>query len=67
LFEALDSMRGEARHTIFADTVNPEAALFGFHFDLKVPEPLFVFAELFGADRSPTLSRDHSSAAKFSG
>jgi hypothetical protein len=48
LLEALDSIRGEGRHTIFADTVNPEAAVFGFHIDLKVPEPFFVLAELFG-------------------
>jgi hypothetical protein len=48
LLEALDSIRGEGRHTIFADTVNPEAAVFGFHIDLKVPEPFFGLAELFG-------------------
>jgi hypothetical protein len=28
--------------------VNPEGAVFGFHIDVELPEPLFVFAELFG-------------------
>jgi hypothetical protein len=48
LLEALDPVRGEGRHAIFTDAVNPEGTVFGFHIDLKVPEPLFVLAELFG-------------------
>ena len=46
--EALDAEGGEARDAFLADTMNPEAAIFGIHVDLKVPQPLLILAKLFG-------------------
>ena len=46
--EVLDSEVGERHDAVFADAVDPDHAVFGFHFVGDVEEPVLVFAEILG-------------------
>ena len=48
LLESLDSVGREGGHAVLTDAVDPQAAVFGFHVYLEVPQPFFILAELFG-------------------
>ena len=48
LLEALDAVSGEGRHSILTYAADPQAAVFGIHVDLEIPQPFLVLAKLFG-------------------
>jgi len=54
--EALNAEGGESGHAFLTDAIDPQAAFFGVHVDLKVPQPLLVLAELFG----DVFEREHA-------
>jgi hypothetical protein len=53
LAQIIDAIAGEGGHPVLADAIDPEAAVFRFHADRQIEEPIFVFAEKVGnvADR----------------
>jgi hypothetical protein len=48
LEQALDAEVGERQDAVFADAIDPDDAVLYFHFVGDVPQPIHVFAELFG-------------------
>src|SRR5205807_4293647 len=59
----------EGRHAVFADAIDPQAAVFGEHIGRQVEEPILVLAEQVGdvADREDGADRRHDQAAWLSG
>jgi len=46
--QTLDSEVGERRNAVFADPIDPDHAVFGFHLHGDVEEPVLVFAKVLG-------------------
>src|SRR3954447_3562843 len=57
LAQIFDAVSGEGGHAVLADTVDPEAAIFGEHVDRQIEDPIFVRAEQSGEDK------DHKAGA----
>jgi hypothetical protein len=55
--QALDSEVGKRLNAVFADPIDPDHAVFGFHLHGDVEEPVLVFAEILGdaADRGDVM------------
>ena len=63
--QVVDAVLGEGRHAVFADAIDPQAAVFGEHVGRQVEEPILVLAEQVGdvADREDGADRRHDQAA----
>jgi len=48
LDQTLNTEVGERQDTVFADAIDPDDTVLDFHFVGNVPQPILVFAELFG-------------------
>jgi hypothetical protein len=45
LFEASDAVGGEGWYAFLTDAVDPQAAVFGLHIDLEVPQRFRILSE----------------------
>src|SRR3954465_13542616 len=65
LAQVFDVVSGEGGHSVLADPVDPQAAVFGEHVDGEVFQPVFALAEQVGdvPDREAGADRRHDQAA----
>src|SRR3954464_12297118 len=65
LAQVFDAVSGEGGHSVLADPVDPQAAVFGEHVDREVVPPVFALAEEVGevADREDGADRRYDQAA----